>query len=201
MKTTIKWLCIAAYVIVGIIFIIWFVKEKEVTPEVERDKSIVIYDGESYARTHRVFSVDATSEYVFLDHGKDGIISVYDWEGSYRFSIVTTRKGNGAPEAFCCGESITVFDKNKHAFTYKGERLMEDQPFTSLEEYKDLWSELVANRNHMVSLNGTDVVDRTGRIILTVYDSENTYSKWGFALTSLLIVGLFCFFIAYKYKR
>ena len=165
---------------------------------VEKDRSIVVYDAESYAQRHRVLTVDATNEYLLLNHGQDGIISVYDWNGFYCFSIVMTRKGKGVPEVYCCGDEITVFDKNNHVFIYQGDQMLEDHPFSTLEEHDALWSDLNVNRNHLVSLTGTDVVDGNGGVVLTVYGSENTFMKWSLALTSFLIVGLFCYLIIYK---
>ena len=175
-----KWLrrlLTLAVVSVGLWFIFTSLMRADEVPSVEKGRSVVVTDAGHYAETTGVYTIDATDEYIFLNHGETGVISVYGWDGKYRFTIVTTFQHNGIPEIWCCGDLLTLLDKNNHVFVYDGPTLLRDYQIESLEQYGALRDELRAGRNRLVSLSGNDVVDGEGRVILTVSDAVHPLTQ------------------------
>ena len=109
----------ALLVLVCLALIVWSLLTDDGMPEVDPGKARLVTDGEEYARTHNVGAVDATADSIYLNHGSRGIISVYDWDGAYCYSIVTTAVGNGWPELYCCGDRLYLLDKFKHVFVLR----------------------------------------------------------------------------------
>ena len=166
-KRTVRLLRIG-FVLACLTFAVWALVKMGNTPSVEKGRSVVLCDAEDYARSNGITeNADATSEYIFLNHGQSGIISVFDWSGAYCFSIVTTSRGNGAPELFCCGDTLWVIDKNKHVFVYDGPTLTQDFQIESPVN-GTLDSELRESSNHLITLSDNKVYGPDGKEIMTV---------------------------------
>ena len=156
------------YAFLGVALIVTILRYNEETPYSEKGKSFVTYEAKHFFETHRVYDVDATSDYIFLSHGQNGIISAFDWNGNYCFSIVTTADGNGSPELYCCEKELFIIDKNKHVFVYVGVDLKQDYQIESLTQGSKLRSDLRERKNNLVSLSGANVVDVDNRTILVI---------------------------------
>ncbi len=156
------------YVLLGVALIVIILRYYEETPYAEKGKTFVTYEAKHFFETHRVYDVDATSDYIFFSHGQNGIISAFDWNGNYCFSIVTTAEGNGSPELYCCEKELFIIDKNKHVFVYEGVDLKQDYQIESLAQGSELRSNLRGRENNLVSLSGRNVVDDENRIILVL---------------------------------
>lgn len=155
-------------VLLVLAFAFWaLVKLENAPPSVEKGHSVVLYDAEDYARSNRINeNADATSEYIFLNHGQSGIISAFDWSGAYCFSIVTGGT-NGIPELYCCGDTLYVIDKSHHVFVYDGPTLMQDYQIESPVN-STLRSELRESSNHLITLSDNKVHGPDGEEIMTV---------------------------------
>lgn len=175
-----------------------FLSQKNGLPQVEKGRSVVIYDAEHYAETHTVYAVDATRETVFLNHGR--VISGFDWNGDYCFSIVTLL-GKGKTEIYCSGEELTLCDVNNHVFVYEGAQLLRDYQLETRDQYSQFRKEQLTKKNELVSLSGKDVVDRDGRIILTVHDVPPVLSpagRWIVITAFFLVFSLFIGFVVFR---
>ena len=138
------------------------------TPTIEKGKSKVVINAEAYAQNASVYSVAATMEYIFLNHGQDGIVSVYNWEGNYCFTIVTSSEGNGIPEIYCVDKRLYLIDKQLHVFVYDGERLIQDYQIKSAKQASELLSGLKAQKNKFVTINGSQIVDENGNLVFSI---------------------------------
>ena len=98
-------------VIAAALLLLWSLRDTAGPPSVGRGQSKVVYDAEGYAHKTAVFSVAATEDRIFLCHGQDGVISVFDYYGNYCYSIVTAREGNGSPELYCVNGDLTIIEK------------------------------------------------------------------------------------------
>lgn len=178
----------ALLVLVCLALIVWSLLTDDGMPDVDRGKARLVTDGEEYARTHDVVAVDATADSIYLNHGSRGIISVYDWDGAYCYSIVTTAAGNGAPELYCCGDRLYLLDKFNHVFVYEGRERIGDYPIQSLEQYSAFRSELQEKRNRLITVSGRDLVDSDGRVVMRV---ENMVRLHLTPLESTVVLGAF----------
>lgn len=155
----------------------WVLERADDTPKIEKGKSAVVYTAEKHAQNTAVYKVTATRDYLFLNHGQDGIVSVYDRAGHYCFSIVTTWQGNGLPEVYCVGGLLYLIDKNSHVFVYDGTRLAEEYQISSLEQGSELRSRLKQENSNLVSFDGVHVCDADGKTLLTVSKSSDQALK------------------------
>ena len=179
-----------------------FLMQKDETPSVEKGKSAVVYNAEQFAETNTVYEVNATSEYVFLNHGR--IISVFDWNGDYCFSIVTTHQGNGVAELYCSGEILTMLDRNNHVFVYDGAQLLREYQIETIDQYSEFRETQLAKKNGYVSLSGNNVIDKDGRVILTVHDvplSLSQAERWIVLAAFFLAFSLFIVFFIKERKN
>ena len=135
-------------------------------PYSEAGTSFVVDDAERFARTLSVHDADATNDYIFLNHGQNGLISAFDWSGAYCFTIVTTAAGNGLAEIYCCENEITIIDKSKHVFVYDGSALTQEYQLDPQEQYSNFRAKLIEKKNNYVMLVGKEVVDADGNLIL-----------------------------------
>ncbi len=161
--------------------------QSDITPTAAPDTSVVYEDREKYARTTDVREVDATEDYIFLNHGT-GVVSVFDWNGNYRFSIATTNEGNGRAQIFCVDNDLTIIDIHRHVFIYEGEKLVEDFKLEH-EQYSDFLDSIRRSRNNFIELSGNKVLDMNGNVILTVHNE--VWSPLTLALAWLIFILLF----------
>lgn len=183
--------------VLSIMLAFWILERAAETPTAEKGESFVVYTAEKHARGTAVYSVAASADYLFLNHGQDGIISAYDWEGNYCFSIVTTRKGNGFPEVYCVDGILYVIDKNSYVFLYNGSCLLEGYPINSLQQGSELRSWLKKESNRLVSFDGIHVLDSRGTPLLSVPKSSDQSLKKA-VLLMIPIVLFFSFIIIWK---
>lgn len=192
MKKTIriafKWtsILLAFYLVVSLI------QYNAETPTIEPGQSAVVFNAEQFASKERVYMADATEEYIFLVHETSGVISAFDWDGRYCFSIVTTSKGNGFPEIVCCGNTLTIIDKLNHVFVYEGQRCIEDYQIESLDQHELLKNKLTETSNLLVALQGAAIVDRDNHVIFQVKPSSGGFVSSPY-LAAVIIVGFFAF--------
>lgn len=182
--------------------ILWSLSLKEETPKVEEGKSVVIFNGDHYAETSTVYEVNATSEYVFLNHGY--VISVFNMNGEYCYSIVTTYRGNGLAELYCSGTILTLLDKNNHAFVYDGALLLRDYQIETIDQYSEFRKAQLAKKNEYVSLSGNNVVDRDGHVIFTVNGPPRPLSqteRWIVLAAFFLVFSLFIVFFVKEHQK
>ena len=189
-----------AVLLLGIGLVLFALKAREETPYVEKGRTLVTTDAEAYARRARVYGAAATDAYIFLSHGQSGVISAFGRDGAYRFTIVTTADGNGAPELYCVGERLVLIDKNKHVFVYEGSALLEDRQLGSLEEGSRLREELRESGNPPVSLRGGEVIDAEGAVILSGLRSGEQYTRRTLLLVALSIPALFVVWLVRRRK-
>lgn len=159
-------------VLAAALLLLWSLRDTAERPSVGRGQSKVVYDEEGYAQKTAVFSVAATEDRIFLCHGQDGVISVFDYYGNYCYSIVTAREGNGSPELYCVNGDLTIIDKNQHVFMYDGTDLTQHYQIAGPEEGSALRASLRKERSMLVTLDGDKVLDRQGEIVLRVKSGE-----------------------------
>ncbi len=170
----------AGYILTAIaaVFVIWILFRTEATPSVSKGISVVREDQSYYARTSTVLNVDATDRYIYLNHGRSGVISAFDWDGNYCFTIVTNESANSAdPSLFCIGDTLYIIDKSNHYFKYLGKQMLEHYQIESYVEAAEIKKELAEAQNHLVHLEGKNVVDEAGNVIMKVCDTEETKGR------------------------
>ncbi len=165
------------------VFVLWTMFRAEATPAVPRGVSVVREDQSYYATTYTVLDVDATDRYIYLNHGRDGVISVFDWEGKYCFTIVTVKSGSSSsPSLYCIEDTLYIIDKHNHYFKYLGKQMLEHYQIESYAEAAELKKEFAEAKNHLVHLEGKNVVDEAGNVIMKVCDTEETKERREFIL-------------------
>jgi hypothetical protein len=164
MNKTLYNVMMVLFYIVGIWFVFWLLIESDKTPVAPPNTAVIYEDKEEYAQTHKVIQVDATDNYIYLNHGQ--VISVFDWKGEYCFSIVTYNPGNGLATIYCVGNELFLVDKKFNVFRYVGRELIENYSIRHGDQYGTFTDQMREKKNNLVSLKGYKIVDMDGNVIL-----------------------------------
>lgn len=175
----------------GMTLVFWLLARTGETPWVEKGRTRVVTDAEAYSRSAPVHAAAATREYVFLNHGQNGVVSVYDWAGNYCFTIVTSSEGNGVPELYCVENKLFLIDKNAHVFVYDGAQLVDDYQMGTREQGSELRASLRARENGLVTVNETQIMDKNGNPAFDIPGEGKPFLQQGTTQLGIVIVGLF----------
>lgn len=153
------WIIVFVYLMIDIFW------DKTEIPYVNIGSSVVFYD--EVDKDSVITDIDATEEYIYYAYFGIDVVSAYDWNGKYQFSIAVHNEKNGAIDIRCLDDKLYIHDAGSNVFVYEGTELLE----TILREqtqYELSWfhktSGLVKEQDdHLVDQNGEYVMDLPGQ--------------------------------------
>ena len=95
----------------------WHESTKDI-PRVSQGQA-TLFDGEM-GKGMLITSIDATKEYIYVAYASPGVVAVYDWEGTYQYSIAFYSDTNGTLRMRCKDGLLFVHDYAGFELVFSG---------------------------------------------------------------------------------
>ena len=99
----------------------WNQNEDKV-PAVVSGKYVVFY--EELSSTMRIKKIDATEQYIYYLYPDFDVIAVYDWTGTYQYSLAFHPANNSVMRMRCDDGLLYILDSEYYEYVFSGNELL-----------------------------------------------------------------------------
>jgi hypothetical protein len=99
----------------------WQQNEDKV-PAVVSGKYVVFY--EELSSTMRIKKIDATEQYIYYMYPGLCVVAVYDWTGTYQYSLAFYRAHYGVLDMCCDDGLLYIRDRENYEYVFSGNELL-----------------------------------------------------------------------------
>ena len=91
-------------------------------PAVVPGKYVVFY--EELSSTMQIKKIDATEQYIYYMYPGLCVVAVYDWTGTYQYSLAFYRANYGVLDMCCEDGLLYILDREGYEYVFSGDELL-----------------------------------------------------------------------------
>ena len=165
-----RYLLVAALIVVAIRYAYisynWHQNDKKV-PSVSQGH--VVTFSEEMSDSTRIFDIAGSEQYIYIAYSRNGVVAVYDWDGTYQYSLAFFCNTNGGLRMRCKDGLLYVSDHARYEFVFSEDTLIKVLS-PSEERHAAAWFDeendisIVIQNNKIYDKTGNFIMDLPGRL-------------------------------------